>query len=78
LSPLLDEDEGEWALWTSVLRRWDEGIRFVPPGQPLETEQFVRWLEALYQAIEPLRQGPRADWQLAAYALVDRFPLPML
>src|SRR5438067_277807 len=45
-------------------------------GGPLAVEVFVAWLESVYDAIEPLRQGPRGRWQPAALARVGSFPLP--
>jgi Fe-S-cluster containining protein len=73
---VIDDDSAEDALWRRVLERWDLLARTVPRGQPLPMDAFVDWLLRLYDAVAPLRRGARGEWQLAAYALVDEFPLP--
>jgi Fe-S-cluster containining protein len=64
-APLVDDELAEWALYQRVLRRW--GKR--------SGADFARWALGLYDHLEPLRRGARADWQLAAYRLIATYPL---
>jgi hypothetical protein len=70
----VDEEIGEWALGRRVLARWDRAV--VEGGGALSASEFVRWTGRLYDQIAPLRRGERAEWQAAAYRLVDAFDLP--
>lgn len=76
LRHLVDEPEADRALYHRVLARWDLVPRFVPVETPLTVDQFYGWVSRVYQAIEPLREGARADWQPRAEALASEFPLP--
>jgi hypothetical protein len=76
LLPTLEADRGEEMLYLRMLLRWEQAAWRAPVERPIPVGAFVDWLCAVYDAIEPLRQGERGDWQLSAYALVDRFPLP--
>jgi hypothetical protein len=38
-------------------------------------DAFLDWIGALDDALTPVRQSERGAWQLAAYALIDAFPL---
>jgi len=76
LRHLVDDSEAERVLYHRVLARWDLLARFVPVETPLSFDQFYEWIARVYEAIEPLREGPRAEWQPRAEALADEFPLP--
>ena len=74
---LLDQ-LGERALYLRVVARWEQAARLRSREQPLTVEEYVRWVLALYQELEPLRTGgPRGQWQPRAEAYVAVFPLPM-
>jgi hypothetical protein len=76
LRALVDEDGADRQLDARARARWDVLARRVPVEAPLAVARYVEWTAHLYEAIERLRTVERGDWQLAAYALVDKFPLP--
>jgi Fe-S-cluster containining protein len=76
LRPQAEEPDAEHGLYRHLLSRWDLLARFVPVETPLTVDQFCDWAAGVYQAIEPLREGARADWQPRAEKLVEEFPLP--
>jgi hypothetical protein len=76
LAWMIDEPERDRALYHCALGRWDQLARVIPVDQPRTVDQFLDWIARVYQAIEPLRHGPRADWQPRAEALAAAFPLP--
>jgi Fe-S-cluster containining protein len=73
LLPLVDDESAERMLWARVIDRWE--LRAMCAAQPIAVDDFVSWLGALYDRVDELRTTERGDWQLAAYALVDQFPL---
>lgn len=66
------DDLADRELYRRALARWDLGARAAKKS----ADQFVTWIESLYDCIEPIRTGERGRWQLAAYAAIDAFPLP--
>jgi hypothetical protein len=72
----LEDDRGEEFLYMRVIARWDQFARHTPPERPIPVEQFVAWLQPLYDEIDRLRTAERGNWQLPAYELVAAYPLP--
>lgn len=66
------DDLADRELWARALARWDRA----PRRAPRSFDDFVAWIGALADRIDPLRAGERGTWQLAAYACIDDFPLP--
>lgn len=69
-----DEEVGEHALYTHVLKRWDEAAGRARAR--LDAGQFVDWSSRLYDALSALQSGARSDWHLDAVRLVRGFALP--
>jgi Fe-S-cluster containining protein len=68
------DDLADRELWIRALARWDCAAR-----RAAHTfDDFFDWVAALYVAIEALRSDDRGGWQLAAYRLIDDFPLPAM
>ena len=67
------DDLADRELWAHALARWDLAVR----RAPRTADEFVSWIGSLDASIERLRAGERGAWQLAAYACIEAFPLPV-
>ncbi|MCS6912576.1 MAG: YkgJ family cysteine cluster protein [Myxococcales bacterium] len=76
LRPVIDDDLAELQLYVRIVSRWNHHAERTPAQAGLSVDQYVAWLLRLYAELEPLRQPDRGAWQLTAYRLVDRFPVP--
>lgn len=67
---------GERALYVRAVARWEQAARRRPRAQPFVIDDYVRWTLALYGELEPLRRGPRVEWQRRAESYIAVYPLP--
>jgi hypothetical protein len=78
LRPGVFDEMAERDLFLRAARRWDAMVSELPRMPTLEPEEYLAWMSEIYDAILPLRRGPREAWQKAAEQLIDAEPLPVL